>query len=156
MRALRSFSLFAVLLLIPIIFSGSSQAASPDAITLNISNPTCTQVKTNSGSCLINIRAMSANSSDPSFSHVEISISGKVRAYYSTFFESAIYADYRMLGNGLQVSCGGPNASGDPNYGQKYEVVITAFLADVPSITDTAIVYCPYFFGKNLTPLVIK
>jgi hypothetical protein len=156
MRALRIFFLVAVLMVIPVIFSEPSQAASPAAITLNQSNPTCTQINTGTGVCVINMRYLSATSNDPTFSHVEISIAGKVRAYYSAFFESSIYVDYSMLGNGLQVSCGLPNAGGDPKYGKEYQIVTTVYLADVPTLTDTANVYCPYFIDKQLLPLVGK
>jgi hypothetical protein len=156
MKILRLLFLMAELVLL-LALSGEHTGASPQAaITLNLSNPTCTQVKTNSGRCSINLLSLSANSSDPTFSHVEITIDGKVRANYTTFFESSINVNYAMLGDGLQVSCGRPNAGGDPSYGNQYQVVVTAYLADIPTLTDTANVYCPYFSSKYLMPLVSK
>lgn len=156
MRKLRFLFLIAVLVLIGSLSGEPSLASSQAGVSLTVSNPTCTQAKDIAGTCYLNLRYLNASSSDPTFSHVEISVDGKVRAFYSTFFESSVYVGNAMQGKGLQVKCGLPNASGDPLYGQQYQVVITAFLADVPSVTDTANVNCPYFLGKNLLPVVTK
>jgi hypothetical protein len=155
MRTMRIFLIIAVLLVLAL--SGQpSRASSPESITLTLSNPTCHQVKSNTGTCYINLRTLSATSDDPTFTHVEIAIDGKVRAYYSAFFEESVYASYAMLGNGLEVTCGLPNAGGDPKSGNIYPVDIIAYLADVPALTDTANVTCPYFVSTNLLPLVSK
>ena len=156
MRVLRVFFLIATLLLI-LAFSGEpSRASSPANISMTLSNPTCRQAKTSSGTCVINLRSLNANSDDPTFSHVEISINGKVRAYYSAFFESSVNANNAMLGNGLQVPCGLPNAGGDPNSGYIYHVVVSAYLAGGPAIIDSANVTCPYIASTNLLPFIRK
>jgi hypothetical protein len=154
MRILRVFFIIAELLLI-LAFSGEpSQAASPASISMTLSNPICQQAKNYTGICLINLRSLSARSDDPTFSHVEISIDGKVRAYYSAFFESSILTNFAMLGNGLQVTCGLPNAGGDPKNGNIYQVKVTAYLGGSPAITDIASVTCPYFISTSLLPVV--
>jgi hypothetical protein len=156
MRILRVFLFIAGFVLL-LVFSGQpSQASSPASISLTLSNPTCRQEKSNTGTCYINLRSLSASSDDPTFSHVEISIDGKVRAYYSAFFEASINANFDMMGPGLRVTCGLPNAGGDPKNGNIYPVVVTVFLGDVPSLTNTANVTCPYFVSTSLLPLVSK
>ena len=154
MRILRVFLIIAGFLSLLVLSPQPSQAFSPDSTSLTLSNPTCQQAKSNTGSCYINLRTLSASSDDPTFGHVEISIDGKVRAYYSAFFEDSINTEYAMLGPGLQVTCGLPNAGGDPQNGNIYPVVVTVFLADVPALTDTANVTCPAYVSTNLLPLV--
>jgi hypothetical protein len=133
---------------------GEPARADQQAVTLSASNPYCVQSSPATGACIINFRYLSA--SDPAFNHLEISIDGKVRAYMTAFFETSVYLNYAMLGDGLQVACGSPNASGIPGYGRQYVISLTAYATGSPAITDTAVVNCPYFEGKNFLPVVSK
>jgi hypothetical protein len=59
-----------------------------------------------------------------------------------------------MMGKGLQVFCGGPNASGVPGYGLQYSVGISAIVTGSSPITDTANVTCPYFESRLYLPMI--
>ena len=131
-------------------------AAPLATISLTVNNPDCAQSQVETGACYINLRNMSATGSDSSFDHVDVSINGKVRLRMQNFFESASYFSEDMLPQGLKVSCGGPNASGNPNYGKLYSVTIQPYMGTVLGPTDTANVYCPYFKGQINLPLIKK
>jgi hypothetical protein len=134
--------------------SGSTGTASPAAVSLTVNNPYCVQAPLPSSTCWINVRNISATSSDPNFLGVEITVNGKTRAYFSNFFETAVYINKRMLGNGLRVICGRPNASGVPGYGLKYNVGISAIVSGSSPTTDTAVVACPAYESKAYLPTV--
>ena len=61
-----------------------------------------------------------------------------------------------MLGDGLQVTCGKPNASGLPDYGFQYNLGISALASGSAPVTDTAIVTCPAFETRTYLPIVMK
>jgi len=148
--------LLAICLGLSLALCGGSVRAEQTATTLTVSNPTCAQAVATTGACTINIKSINVSSSDPLFSHVEISINGKVRAYLSSFFEQNIYLNSAMLGEGLQVTCGLPGASGDPAYGNQYQVGIAAYITGSSPIVDSAVVYCPSFVSKSFLPLVSR
>jgi hypothetical protein len=155
MRTMRALLVITGLLIL--VFSGQpSQASSPASTSLAISNPTCHQSISNTANCFINFRTLYATSDDSSFGHLEIAIDGKVRAYYSAFFETSISGYYTMLGDGLQVTCGLPNAGGDPKSGNIYPVEVSIFLGDASYLTDTANVTCPSYVSIIQLPLVRK
>jgi hypothetical protein len=136
--------------------SGSARTSSPDAVSLTVSNPYCAQALPPSSTCFINMRTISATSSDPNFLGVEITVNGKTRARFSNFFETSTYFNQLMLGKGLQVMCGKPNASGVPNYGLQYSVGISAIVSGSSPITDTANVTCPAYESKAYLPTIRK
>jgi hypothetical protein len=148
--------LLAICLGLSLALCGGSVRAEPTATTLTVSNPTCTQPVVTSGACTINIRSIYVSSTDPLFSHVEISINGKLRAYLSSFFEQSIYLNSAMLGEGLRVTCGLPGAAGDPTFGNQYQVGIAAYVTGSSPIVDTAVVSCPSFVSKSYLPLVSR
>ena len=131
-------------------------AAPATGVVLTVNNPYCVQPTVKTGACYINLRSLSAYTTDSSFTRVEISINGKVRLRLQSFFESSAYLSDRMLGNGLQVPCGGPNASGNPAYGRIYPVTIIGYSSNSPSTTDIATVTCPFYDGKTYVPAVRK
>ncbi len=90
------------------------------------------------------------------FSRIEISIEGKVRLRMQSFFESSAYLSESMLGSGLKVPCGGPNASGVPGFGKVYSVQLTGYTIPGSPVTDIANVTCPYYEGKIFLPTVRK
>jgi len=61
-----------------------------------------------------------------------------------------------MFGDGFVVSCGGKNASGNPDYGNAYPIVVIASLADQTTVSGSTTVYCPYFEGKSFLPLLLR
>ena len=128
----------------------------PQAVAMTVSNPYCVQDVETTGSCLINLRYFYASTTDSSFSHIEIAIDGKVRARMSGFFENSAYLTGSMLGNGLQVACGGKNVSGIPDMGRQYAVTLTGFATGSFPVVDIANVTCPYYQGKIYLPLVRK
>jgi hypothetical protein len=134
--------------------SGSARTSSPDAVSLTVSNPYCAQASPISPTCLIYVRYISATSTDPNFRGIQISIDGKARAFFSNFFETSTYINDSMMGKGLQVFCGGPNASGVPGYGLQYSVGISAIVTGSSPITDTANVTCPYFESRLYLPMI--
>ena len=156
MRRYRLVSLFICSFIMLASTSGSARTFSPDAVSLTVSNPYCAQVSPASPTCLIYVRYISATSTDPNFRGVQISINGKPRAFFSNFFETSVYINDSMMGKGLQVICGGPNASGLPDYGLQYNVGISAIVSGSNPITDTASVTCPFFESKAYLPMVRK
>ena len=154
MRPLRFVSLLICLSALLIGTSGSARTLAPEALSLIVSNPYCTQASAASSTCLINVRNISATSSDPNFLGVQISINGKTRAYFSNFFENSVYINDSMMGKGLQVTCGRPNASGLPGYGLQYNLGISALVSGGSPTTDTAVVTCPAFESKLYLPVV--
>jgi hypothetical protein len=156
MRLYRLVSLFICTLFMLLCTSGSSRTLAEGGASLTVSNPYCVQASPPSATCLINVRSIIASNSDPNFRGVLITVNGKTRAFFSNFFETSIYINNKMLGNGLQVVCGRPNASGLPNYGFQYSVGISAIVSGSSPITDTAVVTCPYFEAKLYLPVVKK
>jgi hypothetical protein len=156
MRHLRFIILIICLSALLVGTSGSARTLAPDAVSLTVSNPYCIQPSTASSTCLINLRYLSATSTDPNFLAVQISVNGKTRAYFSNFFESSVYVNDRMLGKGLQVTCGRPNASGLPAYGLQYNLGISAIVSGSSPITDIANVTCPAFERRLYLPIMEK
>jgi hypothetical protein len=156
MRKYRLVSLLVFLFFLLTCTSGSARTEAPGAVSLTVSNPYCVQASPSSSTCLINVRNISATSSDPNFRGVQISISGKTRAFFSPFFENSVSISSQMMGKGLEVVCGRPNASNLPGYGLQYSVGISAIFTGSSSTTDTANVNCPYFESRVNLPAVSK
>ena len=111
MRILRFlFTLLGIGLIVAL--AGEPVRAEPSALTMNVSRPYCVQASPPSGACFINVSSFSASTPDSTFARIEISIDGKVRLRMQSFFENSAYLTYLMMGEGLKVTCGGPNASG--------------------------------------------
>jgi len=156
MRPLRILSLLICTVCLLIGDSGSARTLAPEAVTLTVSDPYCAQTPAASSSCVINVRYLSATSSDPNFLGVQLTVNGKTRAYISNFFENSVYINDRMMGSGLQVTCGKPNASGQPDYGFQYNLGISAIVSGSTPTTDTAIVTCPAFESRMFLPMVMQ
>jgi hypothetical protein len=156
MRGYRLLSLIICSFIMLAFTSSSAHTFSPDAVSLTVSNPYCAQAAPASPTCLIKVRYISATSTDPNFLGVQISINGKTRAFFSNFFENSTNINDAMMGNGLQVFCGGRNASGVPGYGLQYSVGISAIVSGSSPITDTANVTCPYFESRLYLPMIEK
>lgn len=136
--------------------SGSTRTDAAGAVSMTVNNPYCAQASPASSTCLINVRTISATSSDPNFRGLQITINGETRAYFSTFFETSVYINREMIGQGLEVTCGRPNASGLPGYGLQYSIGISGIISGGSSTTDTAIVNCPSFEARVYLPKVSK
>lgn len=156
MRRYRLLSLFICSFFMLLSASGSTRTLASGAVTLTVNNPYCAQALPSSGICLINLRNISATSTDPNFLGVRITINGKTRAFFSKFFETSVYINQGMIGNGLQVVCGRPNASGVPGSGQIYSVGISAIVSGSSPTTDTANVTCPSFESRSYLPMLKK
>jgi hypothetical protein len=136
--------------------SSSARSEPQGQVSLTVSNPYCSQVSTNSPTCLIVFRSIYATSSDPGFLGIQISVNGQARAFFSNFFENTVTINNSMLGNGLQVECGEPNASGVAGYGLVYNVGISATFSNSSATTDTAVVTCPYYQDRLYLPTLRK
>jgi hypothetical protein len=130
-------------------------SAPSTTVNLTMSNPYCYQSVVERGGCYINVRSITASGSDLGFDHLDISINGKVRARMQTFFETTAYFSENLLGQGLEVSCGGPNAGGDPAFGNLYTVTVQAYASGASVAFDSAPVYCPYYKGQPYLPLLL-
>jgi hypothetical protein len=155
MRHYRFLSRLVCLLFALVSTSGAARTQSPNAVTLTLNNPYCVQASPASSTCLINIRYLSAASSDPTFRGVQITINGKPRAFFWNYSETSVFINDSMMGKGLQVTCGKPNASGLPGYGLQYNVGFSAIISG-SSTTDNAIVNCPSFESRVYMPRVNK
>ena len=133
-------------------FTGGSARALPNALTLQVSNPYSAQVAADTPACVIRIRSISASSSDPNFTGVQISVNGKTRAYVSNFFETSTNLSEEMLGEGLQVVCGTPGSGGVAGEGKTYTVEISAIVHGGSPVNDTTNVTCPFYVSKTYLP----
>ncbi len=63
-----------------------------------------------------------------------------------------------MFGRGLLVTCGRPNASGDPAYGRSYQVGYAGYLYgnSTPAASGSARVSGPAYQGTVYAPLLSK
>jgi hypothetical protein len=155
MRAIRI--AFWLLSLLPtLILRGDPAQDVPQAVTLTVSNPACVQSSIQQGACYINFNYIYATSTDPNFTSIEVTIAGKNRLRMTTFFENSTYLTGSMIGRGLLVTCGRPNASGVPNFGRIYPVSISARVTGGSPITDIANVTCPAYESTNYLPLINK
>jgi hypothetical protein len=151
-RYLRFLYLTAALALL-VLPRGSTSAAS---VGLQINNPVCVQPNPANGSCFLKALAVTATGSEASFSNLNVFVNDKLRVNMQGFFESSAYLSPDMLGDGLMVTCGRPNASGDPKYGNIYTVYITASMIDGANTWGSAGVRCPYFEGKLYLPGIVR
>lgn len=149
MRILRFLPLVLVLGLLLAIPGGNISAAT---VSLDITNPVCVQSQTDTSTCYIKAFSIDAYGSDTSFSQLRVFVDGKLRVNMQGFFEANAYLSSDMLGDGLAVSCGGPNASGDPNFGKFYTMYVTASMGDGANTWGSAQVRCPYYEGKTYLP----
>lgn len=157
MRTNRFVSLILCLSLLLVCAGGSTRTmAEGAAVSLAVSNPYCSQAVPATSTCWINVRNINATSSDPNFLGVQITINGKTRAFFSNFFENSVSINEKMMGKGLQVVCGRPNASGVPGYGLQYPVGISAVFSGSSATTDTANVNCPAYEARLYLPAVDK
>lgn len=124
----------------------------PNALTVNLSNPSCVQAQAG-GTCSIQFTSLVVASSDPSFSRVELLVNGKLRILMSGFFETSAYLTPSMIAGGLKVACGQTNDGGLPNYGKSYLVTANAYLANGTTSTNSATVYCPAYDGRTYLPI---
>ncbi|HTP10432.1 MAG TPA: hypothetical protein VMP08_19395 [Anaerolineae bacterium] len=157
-RALPIFLLLSALAL-SLALSGDPVHAAPQAtLSVTMSNPTCVQASATAGACYILIRSISASASDTSFTGLDISVDGKVRARLQPFFETTVYAADRMFGQGFLVTCGRSNSSGDPKYGALHTVDYKGYLfgSSTPAAYGLASVFCPAYDGAVYLPLVRK
>ena len=148
----RTLGLAAFLLSLVMIFQVPGEPVQAGAVTIKMSNPSCVQSQPAAASCSIVIGNLSANGSDISFSRVELLVDNKLRMYMAGFFESSAYFTYSMVPDAFTVSCGGPNASGNPNYGKSYLVTANAYMADGTSASNTMNVFCPAFVVQATNP----
>ncbi|MBN1373300.1 MAG: hypothetical protein JW987_15290 [Anaerolineaceae bacterium] len=150
-RTLRFLSTTIVLALLLFINNWSTTAAT---ISLDITNPVCVQARSDTGTCYIKAFDISANGSGGSFSQLSVYVNGKLRLNMQGFFESSAYLNADMIGTGLAVACGMPNASGDPAFGNIYTLSVTASMTDGANTWGSAQVRCPYYDGKVFLPNV--
>lgn len=151
MRILRFLPIALALALLLFIPSGNTSASS---ISLVINNPVCVQPKPDSGTCYILTRGIFAGGSGASFSRLEVMIDGNLRVNMQGFFESTADLYPAMLGDGLAVACGMPNASGNPAFGKIYTLYIAASMSDGANTWGSAVVSCPYYDGKVYVPSI--
>lgn len=158
MRTLRILPLFLALGLVLALPVGSVRAGTQATLAVTMSNPVCVQPTDSTAACYIVIRSIQATASDTSFSNLDITIDGRVRGRMNGFFESSASAYSRMFGRGFQVTCGFPNASGNPAYGRSYQVGYAGYLFGVsgPAASGTATVFCPAFKGTVDLPKVSR
>jgi hypothetical protein len=135
---------------------GPAKAALPQAssISVSMSNPACTQAFPASGVCTIRFHNLTASGSDPSFARVEVLVNGKLRLNVAGFFESSAYFTDLMLPGGLKVTCGVPNASGQPNFGKIYQLTANAYMADGTTASASTNVACPAFQAIAYLPFI--
>jgi hypothetical protein len=98
-------------LLMILLSRGAQASGAPAAVSLTVNNPACVQIAQTQGACQIVVRSASV-SGDSTLLALEVSVNGKVRARVNAFFENNISLNQKMLGDGLQVACGGPGSGG--------------------------------------------
>jgi hypothetical protein len=156
-RLLRRLFWLVIGLVVVLQFPGDPARAAPlrastSTISLIMSNPTCVESQPASGRCSIQIASLVASGGDPSFGRLEVLVNGKLRLLMAGFFEATAYVTPRMVPGGLAVTCGLPNAGGQPNFGLAYLLTANAYMADGTSASDSMTVFCPAYEGKTYLP----
>lgn len=149
----RFFPVLICLVLLMVIPGGNTNAAT---LSLVINNPVCVQPSLDTGICYIKSLGVTVTGSEASFSQLQVFVDNKLRINMQGFFEANASLTPNMLGNGLAVACGGPNASGLPGYGKTYALYVTASMLDGTNTWGSTQVRCPYYDGKNFVPTIQK
>jgi hypothetical protein len=121
--------------------------ASPDAPAISfIDSPsaTCYLPRQGTNDCYItwNYLSVSASSSQYIIS-MTLNISNHMSAYFSGFFQTAMYVPGDMLGKGFRVACGTPGSGSVRGFGKQYNYTIRARETGGLSAANYGSVTCP-------------
>lgn len=124
-----------------------------------IDNPTatCYRLAAGTGECYIqwNYLNVTASSSQYIIS-MTVSIDGRLRAYHSGFFQTAMYVPGEMFEPGFRVTCGLPGAGGVAGLGNAYSYIVRARETGGLSAANYGSVTCPADEVKLFLPMIKK
>ena len=72
-----------------------------------------------------------------------VNIDARLRAYYSGFFQTAMYVPGDMASPGFRVTCGTPGSGGNPKLGRAYSYTIRARETGGLGAANYGTTYCP-------------
>jgi len=108
---------------------GPNLVLEPDIAEIYVSNPYCYVSKPEQGMCKINWSWIYISAAPATYmKSLTIEIGGEKRAIYRGFFDTYIYVEAKMNGEGFTVPCGSPGANEDEDelFGITYAYKLTA------------------------------
>ncbi len=119
--------------------------------------PTCYRPVAGTGACYIQWNYLYVAASAPSYViSMTVTIDGRLRAYYSGFFQTSMYVPPQMHDTGFRVACGAPGAGGVAGLGNTYTYIIAARETGGPGTQRSGSVTCPAGGGAVFLPVIQK
>lgn len=101
--------------------------------------------------CYIQWSGLSVSATSPQYiERMTVSIDGRIRAFYSGFFQTSMYVPPEMHSEGFRVACGTVGASGDPDSGFHYAYEIRARETGGQSTANYGTAICPADYRLDL------
>jgi hypothetical protein len=129
-----------------------AQEESPDISFIDNPSAACVLPQSGTGNCYINWYYLYVDASPNYIITMTLDIDNQHRARFQGFFQDYMYVPSEMLS--FRVSCGGPGASGDPNWGLNHSYTIQARDTANTKAANYGQVYCPADLVKIHLPLV--
>lgn len=125
---------------------GAADGETPEIInTYTTQTAYCYQPNPAKNECFINWYSNYVDAAPDNMRLITTTISSKIVARYGGFFQSNIYTNYAMAGQGYLVECGALGSGGKPTLGKGYSWGVTALDATGTWIGHYGTVYCPAY-----------
>jgi hypothetical protein len=85
-----------------------------------------------------------------------LTIDGRLRAYFSGFFQNQMIIDSGMYQPGFRVVCGFPDSGAIAGMGKTYTYVISARDTSGPPLSNYGSVTCPADVVKVYLPVIVN
>ena len=124
--------------------NGEGDASAPLITTIDGPTAQCYRPEQYTNDCYIRWQYLNVTASTSQYIiSMTVSIDNRIRAYYSGFFQSAMYVPSDMQKPGFHVACGLPGAGGNPGLGQAYSYIVRARETGGLKAANYGTVYCP-------------
>jgi hypothetical protein len=134
---------------------GDTQA--PAISFIDSPSSTCYRSSHLSDACYIEWSQLSVSASSSNYIiSMTVTIDGRLRAYYSGFFQASMLVPPEMHTPGLQVSCGTVGVSGIPGMGSQYNFTIRARETGGLSAANYGAITCPAATYIQFLPITSK
>lgn len=131
--------------------SGDGEA--PAISFIDSPSPTCYLPAEGTGACYIQWDYLYVTSGSYVIS-MSVTIDDRMRAYYSGFFQSAMFVPGEMTAPGYKVSCGAPASGSTGEWGNTYTYVIRARETGGLSAANYGSVTCPADIARVFVPII--
>jgi hypothetical protein len=125
----------------------SADQTSPDSPAISfIDSPsaTCYLPVKGTNACFIQWNYLNVTASTSQYIiSMTVAIDGRIRAYYSGFFQNSMYVPTDLIPTGFRVDCGTPGSSGNPDLGKSYAYTLRSRETGGLSAANYGTVFCP-------------